>query len=42
MTADQLQLLTVQVKVNTELLCDESKVDQRQLKRPLNKLLRGC
>lgn len=39
MTADQLQLLTVQVKVNTELLCDESKVDQRQLKRPLNKLL---
>lgn len=29
----------MQVKVNTELLCDESKVDQRQLKRPLNKLL---
>lgn len=37
--ADQLQLLTVQVKVNNELLCDEAKVDQRQLKRPLNKLL---
>ena len=31
--------MTVQVKVNTDLLFDEDRVDQRLLKYPLNKLL---
>ena len=37
--ADQSQILTVQVKVNHELLDDADKVDQRLVKLPLNKLL---
>lgn len=38
-SADQIQILTVQVKVNTDSLMDSQKVDQRLLKYPLNKLL---
>ena len=38
-TAEQIQILTVQVKVNTDTLDDETKVEQRLLKQPLNKLL---
>ena len=38
-TADQIQILTVQVKVNTDSLEDENKVDQRLVKSPMNKLL---
>ena len=38
-SADQIQILTVQIKVNTDMLNDGQKVDQRLLKYPLNKLL---
>ena len=38
-SADQSQILTVQIKVNTDLLFDESRVDPKSLKQPCNKLL---
>jgi hypothetical protein len=38
-SADQISILTVQVKVNTDMLVNEEKVDQKLLKNPLNKLL---
>jgi len=37
--AEQVSILTVQIKVNTDLLLNEEKVDQKLLKCPLNKLL---
>jgi hypothetical protein len=37
--AEQVSILTVQIKVNTDTLCDENKVDQKRLLCPLNKLL---
>ena len=37
--ADQIQILSVQVKVNIEMLLDSKKVDAKLLKCPLNKLL---
>jgi hypothetical protein len=37
--AEQISILTVQVKVNTDLLMNEEKVEQNKLKFPLNKLL---
>jgi len=38
-SADQVQILTIQIKVNAEQLADESKIDQKLLKAPINKLL---
>ena len=37
--ADQISILTVQVKVNTDMLMNHDKIDQKMLKNPLNKLL---
>jgi len=37
--AEQVSILTVQIKVNTDHLLDESKVDPKRLVCPLNKLL---
>lgn len=37
--AEQMQVLNIQIKVNTDQLFDEDKVDQKQLKAPVNKLL---
>ena len=37
--ADQVQILNIQIKVNTEQLMDEDKVDQKLVRMPINKLL---
>ena len=34
-----MQILTVQIKVNNDLLNDKTRVDQESLKAPLSKLL---
>lgn len=37
--ADQMQILTIQIKVNAEQLLDENKIDPKMLRAPINKLL---
>jgi hypothetical protein len=37
--ADQMQILNIQIKVNTDVLLDEERVEPKSLKMPINKLL---